>query len=388
VVTPDPQCQAPTTYDYFYISTDSSKSGFQAYDPTSPPTDVASTTTDQGKTVPFVVRQETGTADRGVFQTAVRFDPTKPFTPTDQQAGWDHKMVTIGGAGCGTAHVASAPRSVLDQTSLARGWLVAYNGLLDNGQDCNLVVQAEALMMLREHVADTYGPVRYNMGNGCSGGAIMLQQVANAYPGLLDGLILRCSFPDSFSGITETYDCSLLLDYWQAALERGVPWTENQKSAVAGTESESPCLNEVDVYGFHRLYDPHLKPGLLDQQNCGVAKAVAGDPNTAFDETINPGGVRCSLQDYMVNEFGRRASDGFAKRPADNIAPARLTRPTTLAACRSWTCADTRPRTSTRTCGAGRCAPDSMWPMVGTPTRSTGSVPAWIRQLPTGTTAS
>ena len=313
VPTPDPQCQSPTRYSFFYISTDSSKSGFQPYDPANPATDVATTTTDEGKTVPFIVRQETGTADRGQYADAVLYDPTKPFRPTDPQPAWDHKMTTMGGAGCGTKHGATAARTVLDQPSLARGWLVATSGLIDNGQNCNLVVQAEALMMLREHVIDTYGTLRYDIGNGCSGGAIMLQQVANAYPGLLDGLVLRCSFPDSFSGLTETFDCSLLLDYWTAAAERGEQWAEPQKSAVAGQQTESPCLNEVDVYAFHRLYDPHNKPGLLGQQNCGVVAAQA------FDETTNPTGVRCSLQDYMVNEFGRRTSDGFANRPVDNV---------------------------------------------------------------------
>jgi hypothetical protein len=313
VATADPECNVATTYSYFYISTDSSKSGFQAYEPSNPATDVATTTTDQGVTVPFIVRQENGSADRGMYQIAVLFDPTKPFTATAPQVGWNHKMVTMGGAGCGTKHGASASISAMDQNSLAKGFLVASSGLLNNGQNCNLVVQAEALTMLRERVADAYGVIRYHIGEGCSGGAITLQQVTNAYPGLIQGLSLRCSFPDSFSSLTETYDCSLLLDYWTNATERGVPWAEAQKGAVLGQESESPCQNWVDVYAFHRLYDPHNKPGLLGQQNCGVPAAAA------FDETTNPGGVRCALQDYMVNEFGRRASDGFANRPEDNV---------------------------------------------------------------------
>ncbi|MDX6197245.1 MAG: hypothetical protein QOJ79_396 [Actinomycetota bacterium] len=312
VATPDPQCAIPTTYAYFYISTDSSKSGFQPYDPAAPATDVASTKTDQNKTVPFVVRQETGSADRGIYQVAVLFDPTQP-TAAARLGAWNHKMTTLGGAGCGTKHGSSLSIAVMDQKRLAKGFVVASGGLLNNGQNCNLVVQAEALMMLREHVGDAYGRVRYNIGDGCSGGAIMLQQVANAYPGLVDGLSLRCSFPDSFTGLTETYDCTILMQYWDAATARGVPWATNQKAAVAGHESESPCLNWVDVYAFNRLYDPHNKPGLLGQQNCGVPAAAA------FDESTNPTGVRCALQDYMVNEFGHRASDGFANRPEDNV---------------------------------------------------------------------
>jgi Tannase-like family of unknown function (DUF6351) len=309
----DPKCDVPTTYAFFYISTDSTKSGFLPYDPANPPTDVATTTTDEGKTVPFVVRQETGAMNRGIYQVAVLFDPAQPATPTAPQSAWNRKMATIGGAGCGTKHGAGLSINVMDRRTLSKGFLTASSGLLHNGQNCNLVVQAETLSMLREHVVDSYGPVRYNIGHGCSGGSITMQQVANAYPGLIDGITVRCSFPDSFSSLTETYDCSLMIDYWDAAAARGVVWLPHQKAAASGHESESVCRQWVNVYAFHRLYDPANKPGLLGQQNCGVPAAQA------FEPTTNPKGVRCALQDYMVNVFGSRAADGYANRPADNV---------------------------------------------------------------------
>src|SRR6185295_19162083 len=37
-----------------------------------------------------------------------------------------------------------------------------------------------------------------------------------------------------------------------------------------------------------------------------------------YNAQTNKNGVRCSLQDYMVAIFGRRAQDGFAGRPWDN----------------------------------------------------------------------
>jgi hypothetical protein len=40
------------------------------------PVDVATVTTNAGVTVPFVVRVETGTVDRGIYQNAVLFNPT------------------------------------------------------------------------------------------------------------------------------------------------------------------------------------------------------------------------------------------------------------------------------------------------------------------------
>jgi hypothetical protein len=311
----DPQCDAPTTFAYFYVSSDGSKGyAFLPYDPANPPppADVWTTTTDQGRTVPFIVRQETGVMDRGVYQAAVLFDPAQSFTPTAPQPAWNHKMMTIGGSGCGTKHGASPSIDVMDRDIIGKGFIVASSGLLNNGQNCNIAVQAEALMMLREHIVDAYGTVRYNIGRGCSGGSITMQQVANAYPGLIDGIVVQCSYPDSFSPVTETYDCALLLDYWNAATTRGVAWTPDQKAAVTGHESELVCRFWVEAYAFHRLYDPH-DAGAGSQQNCVLP---AG---TGFDETTNPTGVRCSVQDYMVNVFGRRASDGYANRPADNV---------------------------------------------------------------------
>src|SRR5438477_7556155 len=109
----DAQCNAPTTYTYKYKSTDPTKSGFQAYNPSSPATDVALTTTDQGQTVPYVVRVERGTADRGIYDVAVLTDPTKPWEPWASQKGWNHKLYYVFGPSCGTVHSQSSPNSVL-----------------------------------------------------------------------------------------------------------------------------------------------------------------------------------------------------------------------------------------------------------------------------------
>src|SRR5579863_3904307 len=63
----DAQCNQPVTYQYEYV--DVLTGQFAAYDPNDPPTPgtVATTTTDQGNTVPFIVRVETGAQDRGQY---------------------------------------------------------------------------------------------------------------------------------------------------------------------------------------------------------------------------------------------------------------------------------------------------------------------------------
>ena len=89
----DAKCSGSTIYEYFYKSTDPLSSGLQAYDPASPPSDVATTTTDQGVTVPYIVRNERGTIDRGIYDIAILYDPSKPWTPTTPQTGWNGKVV-------------------------------------------------------------------------------------------------------------------------------------------------------------------------------------------------------------------------------------------------------------------------------------------------------
>jgi hypothetical protein len=41
-------------------------------------------------------------------------------------------------------------------------------------------------------------------------------------------------------------------------------------------------------------------------------------PAQVYNPKTNPGGVKCTLQDYMVNVFGKRP-DGFANRPFDSV---------------------------------------------------------------------
>jgi hypothetical protein len=56
---------------------------FTPYDPANPPAEglVATTTTDQGVTVPYIVRTERGTEDRGIYDVAVLDDPSASWAP-------------------------------------------------------------------------------------------------------------------------------------------------------------------------------------------------------------------------------------------------------------------------------------------------------------------
>ncbi|MDP1776725.1 MAG: DUF6351 family protein, partial [Moraxellaceae bacterium] len=61
-------CNQPAEYTYLYKSSQPWKFGLQPYDPANPASDVATTTTDHGVTVPFIVRQELGYQDRDQYR--------------------------------------------------------------------------------------------------------------------------------------------------------------------------------------------------------------------------------------------------------------------------------------------------------------------------------
>ena len=208
----DAQCNAPTTYEFFYMPT--TGAGFQPYDPASPPADVATTTTDQGNTVPYVIRQETGTENRGIYRIAVLSTRRKPFEPWASQPGWNHKLFYPFGASCGTIHSQSDAQDVQNDFALSRGFMVATSSMNVLGNNCNDVTSAESVLMLKERIVERYGEIRYTMANGCSGGSIGQHMSTTRTPGLVHGIQPNCSYEDNTTTGIEVEDCHLLFDYF------------------------------------------------------------------------------------------------------------------------------------------------------------------------------
>ena len=95
----DAQCDGPPIVSFDYMDATTHK--FQAYDPASPPasSSIASTTTDQGATVPYIVRSEHGAMDRGLYDVSVLADPSAGWAPWTSQPGWNHKVLYQFGGG-------------------------------------------------------------------------------------------------------------------------------------------------------------------------------------------------------------------------------------------------------------------------------------------------
>src|SRR5882672_2910043 len=94
----DDDCSINPVVTYMYLAT-----GATALKPLPStaqlPADVATATTLHNMTVPFVVRVETRTVDRGIYQSAVLHDPTTEAAPTPFAApkGWNRRLIAIEG---------------------------------------------------------------------------------------------------------------------------------------------------------------------------------------------------------------------------------------------------------------------------------------------------
>lgn len=315
----DRECNHPTTYAYRYASVDRPWK-LVPYDPAHPPHDVRRVHTDDGHVVPFIVRIETGTEDRDRYEIAVLYQPGHRWRPWAPQRGWNGNLEIPDGAGCGVHHGDITGLgddfmpNVLDPEALAKGFATLGTALDNSSHDCNVTLQAESLAIAKEHFTDSYGPIGFTIGVGCSGGSLAQTQVANAYPGIYQGLIDECTFDDAVATMMDAEDCSLAGRYWSdpARWAAGVSWDPAQEAAAMGKRSPLVCQSWISAEPFSFLFDPRLENSGNDLQNCGITA------RQAFDPVRNPHGVRCTLQDAMVDVFGRRP-DGDANRPFDNV---------------------------------------------------------------------
>jgi hypothetical protein len=332
----DAQCNASApTYQLFYRRTSGE---FAPYDPAAPPSDVATTTTDQGVTVPYVFRQETGTQDRGIYRIAVLFDPTRPWSPWDAQSGWNHKLFYPFGANCNTYHTQGVAQNVQIDRALSRGFMVATSSLNVLGSNCNTVVSAESVMMLKERIIERYGPIRYTFAQGLSGGSIQQHEIANAYPGLLDGIQPNASYEDMLSGaLVEVDDCHLMRRVFTTISP--TLWTDRVQQAAA--QGNAAPVNPTDLTAceaWDRSFGDFQNPAFSQPspplppflQSCYPIPLTAEQQAQLYDPTTNPAGCRSTFQDFAVAIFGQRprrawsaaeraAGFGFARSPFDNV---------------------------------------------------------------------
>ncbi len=313
----DADCSVKTRTKYYYKSTESAPPGDRPNPPLGPPlqfkpfdssaerpSDLAKTTTTAGKTLDYIVRVETGTINRAIYQIAFLHQPGHALPdPWTNGEGWNGRLVYRFGGGCRAGYRQGRSRStLLDDASLSLGFAVAVSSLNVFGNNCDDVISAETMMMVKEHFTESFGKPAHTIGVGGSGGSMQQHLIAQNYPGLLDGIIPGASYPDILTLVPPVTDCSLL----SRAFENGKEgWTDEQKTAVSGFATWKTCGS------WMRSFSPALiRPG-------SCAPEVASDQ--VYDAEQNPDGVRCGVHDNQVNVFGREPSTGLARRALDNV---------------------------------------------------------------------
>jgi len=353
----DPQCNIETEYKLFYRTTTAGCSTalpdpsppapaptnncFKPYTRGTTPADLATTTTTAGVTVPYIVRVERGTLNRGIYDIAVLFDPTSatPWTALTPQPQWNGKVVYTFGASTGQPRLQfRSEQNWADHAALSRGFMVADNSLTDSLYNSNRVLNAETLMMMKEHIVDTYGEIKYTLGNGCSGGSIQQNTAASIFPGLLDGIQPSCDFSDSITTGLEVTDCVLLVNFYAGpewtALMTAAGLTQAQinakKAAINGHLDQVGCQQWNNQFGFNNK-PGNFVPLLVNNQITGTL-APSGAPRNncrlpaalVYDPVTNPNGTRCGDPDLATAVWGTTANQNApgsvrARQTGDNV---------------------------------------------------------------------
>lgn len=319
---PDANCNVEREVSYYYQPVSAAEdcefnltgddSCFVPFDQANPPADsqIARFTNDRGDTVRSILAVERGALNRGLYALSVFHDPEQPHHPGDPQKGWNNKLVfTFGGSSGGSRFQNPATAPFFNQQALRQGYMLATSSLNDHGNNANHALGAEALMMLKEHIVETYGPIRYTVGTGGSGGAIVQLTMASSYPGLLDGLIPSVTYADALSNGIEISDCGIFNA--TGGYISSVPLTEQGALTLAytGHSSAFHCTS------WNIAFLPSGNPA--NPNNCG-----SGFPaELVFHPTNNPNGIRCAHPEHSINLLGSQThADGVtrANQPLDN----------------------------------------------------------------------
>ncbi|MFX4272092.1 DUF6351 family protein [Propionibacteriaceae bacterium Y1685] len=300
----DKNCSAPTKIEYGYHPKGSSTQLVKVADPDNVPDDVEMIKIADGRTVPYVVRIEYGVIDRSIYEYTVLHDPTEPVSATERPTGWNGRLLYNFGGGCtgGWYRQGTGTAGTTGDWYLRQGYAVASASLNVFGANCNAALGAEVMSMVRERVIEQIGVPDATIGIGCSGGSYQVFMIGDNYPGLLDGILAGCVFPEVAFGTLHMITDARLLNTWFTTSDEAAGWTEEQKRAASGFGRFGTIAN---LAASGSRIDPRL--------NCPSVLPV--EDRYSKD---NPDGARCDVYSHQINIWGD-AGDGVPKRPLDNV---------------------------------------------------------------------
>lgn len=307
----DGKCGVKKLVSYFYVTTANARSGYTP--PAAYPANMSYITVN-GKTVPYLMRLESGSANRALYQSVMLHDfLNEPVpSPTARTKGWNGKLVYTMAGGCrgGSWYRQGNDFETLFMNEYVhKGYALVSSTLNVSNQSCNDLLAAESMAAVKERFVKSYGVPLYTVGvtMGSLGNAYQAHEIADNYPGLLDGIIVSQALPDmASSALLKLHDSRLLNLYFAAstvAPTTTVAFTDAQKLAITGFRQ---------IGNLAKMSEEAIR---MDP----VGEFWASMPVTPrYHPVDNPAGARATVFDSLVNVYGRTAQ-GFAQRPMDNV---------------------------------------------------------------------
>lgn len=320
----DSNCTAATRVDYVYWSTLD-----EVFKPLSLEADVA-LPADMGLITvmgqvdqPYIVRVETGTVNRAVYEMAMLHNPlngSRFLDPWNRSSNWNDKLVYTHGGGCRAGWHQQGDRTggVMRRGLLEQGYALTSATLNVFGQNCNDLLASETHIMVKERFIEQYGEPDYTIATGASGGSYQSHQTADNYPGVFDGIIVSSSFPDVTTATIFTLaDARLLHNYFSNVDVE--TFTQEQQRAVSGFGVWESIANLSR--GAARLDPLYNIDTPLEEQGGEISIPALADE---LYSQANPGGIRATVYDHTVNVYGTSANpfdptQKLAQRPLDNV---------------------------------------------------------------------
>jgi hypothetical protein len=177
------------------------------------------------------------------------------------------------------------------------GYAIAASSLNSFGTSTDAVVSAESAYRVKELFAKQFGPPLFTIGNGASGGSMQQQIIANAYPGIVDGIMPAISYSDGMTFFQPLFDCELLANVFKTGT-----WTRAQQDAVSG-KYWGYCVSNGARYPSQRV--GNCDPAVLEMP--------------MKYPSVRPEDIRCTFQDDLVQVFGADDKTGYGRSPWDNV---------------------------------------------------------------------
>ena len=117
---------------------------------------------------------------------------------------------------------------------ITRGYAIATGSLNVLGTNNDDVKSAETVAKVKEHFIKQFGEPLFTIGHGASGGSMQQHLIANAYPGLLDGIMPGRSYADVMTFLQPLYDCELLQTFQHVGTASGPTSRRTRSPASTG----------------------------------------------------------------------------------------------------------------------------------------------------------